>query len=182
MIKNALTTIGAATAAAITLLAAQAPTIAVSFWGTFDWETLSGNSGTATFHLEEGEETPEGIWGSGGVISNAPLDDLGVIDSAEIIDWHKEFEFLPDGSVQKFVEITYGIIPEQPENEAWDIATFTFVDDIFQEGSVVLPGETEPFAVITAATHDIPEPASTLGLLAIGSFGAGSMLKRKQKS
>ena len=34
---------------------------------------------------------------------------------------------------------------------------------------------------IAGIVKPVPEPASTLGLLALGAMGAGSMLKRKQQ-
>lgn len=50
------------------------------------------------------------------------------------------------------------------------------VDNAFGPASVTISSFHAP----ASEPADVPEPASTLGLLALGAFGAGSALKRKQ--
>ena len=75
-----------------------------------------------------------------------------------------------DGSV-----LYYGLIAETPE-EAFTSISFkmsTGQGDVFAFDNMTI-GSLEQ-------VKPAPEPASTLGLLALGAMGAGSMLKRKQQ-
>jgi hypothetical protein len=58
--------------------------------------------------------------------------------------------------------------------------------NLYDAGQIVGAGSIngEVHAVLLSPIRQpasVPEPASALGILAFGAFGAGSMLKRKQK-
>lgn len=92
-------------------------------------------------------------------------------------DWsayYDPFGFILNGA---FTQLTNN-------NLGWESGTFSTLiaqGDVFGFGVNTVDNTTGAATATISNLISVPEPASTLGLLALGAMGAGSMLKRKQQ-
>ncbi|MGK7923470.1 MAG: PEP-CTERM sorting domain-containing protein [Trichodesmium sp.] len=148
--------------ATIVAVSIQVPVQAAKLMGSFDWNAKGGDfTGEATFMLDKDSYK-------------------GMIDFDLMIDGVK-FDNKFDISNPMF-------------GEEWELEMFDFKNDTIGEGKIDLMNYTATFELINDSIETpmvtiqnveikhVPEPTSTLSLLALGTLGAASALKHKLKS
>ncbi|MDY7014602.1 MAG: hypothetical protein SVX43_13570 [Cyanobacteriota bacterium] len=167
--KSALM-VGCTTAATVlgTFLGGATSAMAASLWGSFDWVS-GGDSGTATFHLIDGDPNDGFLGGSDGTVDGLPGG-----SSIEVDAWFKSFTTEVDLLGNEFEQKEVGIL-----GGLFEIG-FLFKDGKFDSGQIISPPGSagSVIATITDAKHT-PEPVSTLAFLGLGVIGVGALSKRK---
>jgi len=97
---------------------------------------------------------------------------------------------------QGYVDVDFSSIPLtvgeiylasiEDDTQRWGVQAAEGLGDPYPGGFAIINGSRQDdvdlrFRVLVDDTKPVPEPASALGLLAFGTLGAGSFLKRRQK-
>ncbi|MBD1833431.1 PEP-CTERM sorting domain-containing protein [Cyanobacteria bacterium FACHB-472] len=107
----------------------------------------------------------------------------GVVDN--LVDGFEGYVDVDFSSVPFIVGEQYSAAIED-ETQRWGVDAALDLGNLYVPGEAFINnnrrGEIDlRFRVLVDDTQPVPEPASVLGLLAFGTLGAGSFLKRRQK-
>jgi hypothetical protein len=107
----------------------------------------------------------------------------GVFD--DLVDGFQGYADVDFSSIALTVGDTYTAIVED-DTVRWGLSIASDLGNLYPGGVLIANGNLQDnidtrFRVLTAETESVPEPNSALGLLAFGTLGAGSFLKRRQK-
>ncbi|MEP0754933.1 PEP-CTERM sorting domain-containing protein [Trichocoleus sp. Lan] len=107
----------------------------------------------------------------------------GVFD--DLVDGFEGYADVDFSYIALTVGDTYTAIVED-DTVRWGLSIASDLGDPYPGGVAITNGNLQDnidtrFRVLAAETESVPEPNSVLGLLAFGTLGAGSFLKRRQK-